>query len=154
MKKASTIILRITLILTGLVVLVFCIAMPWMLNLGGDPDAVFAHLRYPVLVGVYLTALAFFYALYNGVRLLGYVAKGWAFSLPSIKALKGVKLGAFAVSAILSAGGVPLFYLFAQLEDAPGLVLIGMAIAGVPFVFALSAYVLQWVVQEKIAAEG
>ena len=47
-------------------------------------------------------------------------------------------------------GGVPLLYPIAEVDDAPGLLLMGFAMACIPIVVAVSAEVLEMLVKSKI----
>jgi hypothetical protein len=50
----------------------------------------------------------------------------------------------------LYAAGMPLFYLIAEMDDAPGIIVIGMVVIFASMVIAVFAAVLQRLLQEAI----
>ncbi|WP_143595251.1 DUF2975 domain-containing protein, partial [Terribacillus saccharophilus] len=106
-------------------------------------------LKYPALVGLYVTALAYFLALYQSFRLLSYIDKNVAFSDLSVKALKNIKHCAITIS-IVYVILLPLIYVVAERDDAPGLILVGMALIFAPLVVAIFAAVLQKLLKNAI----
>lgn len=146
MKQGSTLILRGFVILIGLVVLAFCaIGLPQVITseLKGDFDYL------PLLLGLYVTAVPFFIALYQTLKLLNYIDKNKAFSELSIKALNVIKYCAFTISGLFACGMPYIFYL-ADMDDAPGLAALGFVIIGASFVIGTSAAVLQKLVQSAV----
>ncbi|MNZ95933.1 hypothetical protein D3C78_1151070 [compost metagenome] len=107
------------------------------------------YLVYPVLIGVYVTVIAYFVALYQALRLLSYIDKNKAFSELSIKALKNIIYCAIIIS-ILYAAGMPLIYEMAQEADAPGLIVLGLVMTCAPIVIAVFAAVLQKLLKNAI----
>ncbi|MDV3425822.1 MAG: DUF2975 domain-containing protein [Bacillota bacterium] len=125
MKRYSTIFLKIAVILIGIPVLALCIF--WL------PSAA-DYLHYPILIGVYITAIAFFFALYQALKLLNYIDKNKAFSELSVKALKYIKYCAVTISTIYALL-IPFLFPIADADDAPGLM-------GFPVIFIFSASVI------------
>jgi MFS superfamily sulfate permease-like transporter len=139
MKLRETFILRIAVILIGIPILALCIF--W---LPGGAD----FFGYPVLTGVYATAISFFFALYQTLKLLGHIDKNKAFSELSVDALKNIKYCAITIS-IIYAGLLPFLYPIADADDAPG-------ILGFPliFIFASSAIAVFAAVLQKLLKEA
>jgi biotin transporter BioY len=106
-------------------------------------------MKYLVFIDLYATAIPFYFALYQAFKLLIYIDKNTAFSELSVKALKNIKYCAIAIS-ILYVLGMPLFYLIAELDDAPGIILIGMVIIFASMVVAVFAAVLQKLLKNAI----
>ena len=98
---------------------------------------------------MYASAIPFYFALYQAFKLLSYIDKNKAFSELSVKALKNIKYCAITIS-ILYVLGMPLFYLMAERDDAPGIILIGLVIIFASMVIAVFAAVLQRLLQEAI----
>ena len=98
---------------------------------------------------MYVSAIPFYFALYQAFKLLSYIDKNKAFSELSVKALKNIKYCAITISSLYVVV-MPLFYLIAELDDAPGLILIGMVIIFASMVIAVFAAVLQRLLQEAI----
>ncbi|SDH71061.1 DUF2975 domain-containing protein [Alteribacillus bidgolensis] len=148
MKQGSTLFLRLAVFLIGTPVLALCIfGLPWLANNPINPD--YAHILYPILIIMYVSVIPFFVALYQAFRLLSYIDKNKAFSNISVRALKKIKYCAIIISGLYVAG-LPFFYIFAQLDDAPGLVIIGMIPIFASVVIAVFAAVLQRLLQEAI----
>lgn len=148
MKRCSTIFLRIAVILIGIPVLALCIfGVPWLANNPVNPD--YAHILYPILIGIFVSIIPFFVALYQVLRLLSYIGKNKAFSKVSIKALKNIKYCAITIS-ILYVVMMPFVYLVAEKDDAPGLIIMGMVPIFASMVIAVFAAVLQRLLQDAI----
>ena len=128
----------------------FCIfAIPAISKGVGIEWPELAHLKYPILIGGYLTAIPFFIALYQAFKLLSYINKNTAFSASSVKALKYIKYCGITMS-ILYLAGMPIIIKIAEADDAPGAVLIGLAFALAPIVVAVFAAILQKLAQNAI----
>ncbi len=96
--KRETLFLKIVVFLIGIPVLALLCWLPWIANEAADQYREFAYLKYPVLIGIYVTAIAYFGALYQALRLLSYIDKNKAFSELSVKALKKIKYCAITIS--------------------------------------------------------
>lgn len=149
-KKGSTWVLRLAVLFMGLVVLALCIfALPNMWRGGSIEFPTASRAIFLIMIGMYITAVPFFIALWQTLKLLNYIDKNIAFSDLSVRALKNIKYCAIAIG-VLYLGGVPLLYPIAQADDAPGLLLIGFAIACSPVVIAVFAAVLERLLQNAI----
>lgn len=149
MKNIPTLLLRIAISLGGLFVLAFIIlVMPEFVEelVANTPNWFYL----PVLIAMYLAALPFYFALYQTLRLLHYIDTGKAFSGFAVKALQRIKYAGVAISALYVAI-LPLLYSAAQEEDAPGILAIGIVLAGTAIVVSIFAVVLQMVLQSAIA---
>lgn len=151
MKPSSTIFLRLTVLGMGLIVLTLCIfLLPAIYAEWGKESTDAMFLRYPVLLDLSITAVAFFVALYQTLKLLHYIDTNTAFSRLSLKALNIIKYCALGISACYTAL-LPLFYYVANEADAPGFMVIGLFFTFAPLVIAIFATVLQKVLQSAIA---
>ncbi|WP_017151797.1 DUF2975 domain-containing protein [Bacillus bingmayongensis] len=148
MKRVSTIFLKIAVILIGIPILALCVfGLPWLANNPVNPD--YAHILYPILIIMYVSVIPFFVALYQVFLLLSYIDKNKAFSELSVRALKNIKYCAITIS-ILYVVGMPLFYLMAEIDDAPGIILIGLIVIFASMVIVVFAAVLQKLLKEAI----
>jgi hypothetical protein len=91
----------------------------------------------------------FFFALYQGFKLLSYIDKNIAFSDLSIKALRSIKLCAITISVLFLAI-LPFLYPIADADDAPGLLVFGFIIAFASTVIATFAAVLEKLLKDAI----
>lgn len=150
MKRGSTLFLRVAVILIGIPILALCIfVVPGIANFTAELYPDHTNLKYLVLIDLYAAAIPFYFALYQAYKLLGYIDKNKAFSELSVRVLKNIKYCATIISSLFVVG-MPLFYLIAEKDDAPGIILIGMALIFASMVIAVFAAVLQKLLQEAI----
>lgn len=148
--KRETILLKLAVILMGIPVLALCIFL--LPVIGKDAAAgslKMAYVLYGILIVMYITLIPFFIALYQAFRLLNYIDKNKAFSELSVKALKNIKNCATTIS-ILYVASMPLFYIVGEVDDAPGVILIGMIFVFAPMVIAVFAATLQKLLKNAI----
>jgi Protein of unknown function (DUF2975) len=153
MKRGSTLFLKIAVILMGIPVLALCLfLLPQIANEANEAaerGADVAFVVYGILMVMYVSTVPFYIALYQAFKLLSYIDKNKAFSKLSVRALKNIKNCAIIISG-LYAVALPLVYIMAEIDDAPGLVLIGMVPIFASMVIAVFAAVLQRLLQEAI----
>jgi len=138
--KLNTLFLKIAVIIIGIPVIALCIFwLPGFAN----------YLHYSIIIGVYVSAVSFFFALYQALKLLNYIDKNNAFSELSINALKYIKYCAITIS-IVFAIITPFLIPVADADDAPGLVGIPLIIILASCVIAVFAAVLQRLLQDAI----
>lgn len=101
-----------------------------------------AYIKYLILINLYATVVPFYFALYQAFKLVSFIDKGNAFSKLSVRALKKIKQCAVTIS-ILYVVGMPLFYLVAERDDAPGIIILGMLLIFASMVIAVFAAVLK-----------
>lgn len=137
MRKGSTLFLKLVIIVMGLAVFSIAgIALPYeMISNGINNDLLF-------FVLLYLTCIPFYIALYQGMKLLGYINNNTAFSVNSVRALDKIKYCAM-VMTVLYIACLPWIFRAAQEEDAPGMILMWLAFSGAPLVIAVFAALLQ-----------
>lgn len=140
MKHGSTLFLKIFVILIGIPVLALCIF--WVPGFVG-------YLPVPIILGVYATAISYFFALYQALKLLSYIDKNKAFSELSVKTLKNIKYCAVTISIIYTVL-IPFLFPIADADDAPGLVGFPIIIVFGSIVIAVFAAVLQRLLKEAI----
>ncbi|MFD1739532.1 DUF2975 domain-containing protein [Bacillus salitolerans] len=148
MKIGSTLFLKLAVFLIGTPVLALCIfGLTWLVNNPVSPD--YDHILYPIFIGMGVSVIPFFVALYQAFKLLSYIDKNQAFSELSVKALKNIKFCAIAISGVYVLIS-PFVYFVAEVDDAPGLIIIGMVPIFASMVIAVFAAVLQRLLQEAI----
>lgn len=144
MKRVSTTYLRGTVLLIGLVVIALCV---FVLPAGLTDDRMGGYA--PIIVGMYVAAIPFFWALYQAIKLLNYIDHNEAFSDGSVQALKNVKYCAIAISTLFAVG-LPYVYLVADADDAPGVLAVALVIFFASTVIATTAAVLQKLFQNAV----
>lgn len=148
MNQGSTLILKGAVGVIGLIILALCV---FVLPVGIRSEDVGGYR--PILLGMYLTAIPFFIALYHTFKLLSYIDTNKAFSDLSVTALKYIKQCALIISA-LYAIGMPYIYVVADRDDAPGVIVIGLVFVFASFVIAMFAGVLQHLLTSAIAIKS
>ena len=154
LKRGSTFFLRAAILAIGIIVLALCIfALPatWRAVPGEYPDITYAF--YCIILAMYGAVVPFFIALYQGMRLLSFIDKNKAFSQLSVKALKCVAYCGVAISAFYGAT-MPFFYVWAESDDAPGLIIISMMLTLAPLVVTVLVTVVQRLLRDAIAMKS
>lgn len=150
MEKVTTLFLKIAVILLGVPILLLCIFLvPELGKEAGKMPPEFAFFQYWVYIVFYGSTIPFYYALYQAFKLLRYIDKNKAFSDLSVAALKKIKYCAIMI-ACLHVLVPPLFYIFAELDDAPGVIFVGLVVPFASMVIAVFAAVLQKLLKEAI----
>lgn len=144
MKIPSTLFLKAAILLMGTGVLALCV---FVLPRGIATTAVNGYR--PILIGMYVTAVPFFIALYQGWKLLRAIDAHNAFSAESARALKNIAYCGGVIGLIYGAG-LPYIYHVAKMDDAPGVMALGCIIVFVSFVIAIFAALLQKLLEEAI----
>lgn len=146
--KRETIFLKFAVLIIALPVLALSIfGLYWLTYNPVNPEYAFGI--YPVLIGVYLTVIPFYIALYQAFRLLDYIDKNIAFSELSVNALKNIKYCAITISALYVVM-MPFVTIIADKDDAPGLIIMGLVPIFASMVVAVFAAVLQKLLRNAI----
>jgi hypothetical protein len=150
MKRGSTLFLRATLLVMALVVLALCIfALPSVWKGGPAEFPAAANAVFAIVIVLYASTIPYFIALWQTLKLLGYIDRNTAFSEASVRALGNIKRCAIAITVLFMIN-VPLLLPIAEADDAPGLLLFGFAFACAPIVIAVFAAVLQRLLKSAI----
>ncbi|WP_182199322.1 DUF2975 domain-containing protein [Paraliobacillus salinarum] len=153
MKRGSTVFLKIAIFLIGIPVLALCVLL--LPNIAMEAieqaqnGAMLAYVVFGILIIMYGSAIPFYIALYQGLLLLSYIDKNQAFSELSVNALRKIKNSAKLIFGLYVAA-LPLIFIIAEWDDAPGLALLGMVIAGSSLIVAVYVAVLQRLLQQAI----
>jgi len=141
MNRGSTLFLKITIFIIGLIVISLSLFwLPYAANSLAEMYPEYAHLRFPILIGIYLTVIPFFIALYHALKLLHVIEQQRAFSQISVNALKQIKYCAITISLIYIIGAI---YLITENALHPSLIVIGVTIIFASFVVSVFSDVLQ-----------
>lgn len=143
-NRGPTLFLKLVTFFIGIAVLGLC---TYLLFVSIKYEEV--GLYRPILVGMCVTSIPFYFGLYQALKLLGYIDKNIAFSEVSVKALRKIKFNAIIIS-LLYAIGMPYIYYVADKDDAPGGILIGLVLVLAPIVVAVFAAILQKLLQSAI----
>jgi hypothetical protein len=152
MNRGSTIFLRLVISLIAIAALAVCVfPLPRMIakEAAKTPDT--AWQIYLFLVGAYIQAALFVFALYQGFKLLSYIDGDKAFSELSVRALRRIKHSAVTIGLLMVAGIAWVMVLSAGTgDDSAGPVMIGFIGTFSSSVVAAAAAVLQTQVQKAM----
>ena len=149
--KRETFFLKAVVVLMGLPVVALCIfIIPEIAAFLVELVPSLTYLQYPFMIGLYASAGIYFVALHQVFKLLGYIDMDLAFSDLTVQVLKNIKLCAAAIGGLFILF-MPLIFMMGDLDDAPGLVLIGLIIIFACMVIAVFAAVLQKLLKNAIA---
>ena len=144
MKIESTMFLHAVVLLLAVAVLaILCLLLPQ--GIASDQTGEYR----PILLGLYVPAVPFFWALYQAWVLLRLIERNTAFSNASTRALRRIKRCA-AVIAVLFTAGLPYIHRVAQNDDAPGVLALGFVIVFASVVIMTFAALLQKLLQNAI----
>lgn len=153
MKRSSTLFLKAAVIFMGIPVLALCIfLLPQIVNeanKAAEKGSDLAYVVYGIVTVMYITVIPFYFALYQSFTLLTYIDRNEAFSELSVLVLKKIKSCALTISGFYVIV-LPFVYILAEVDDAPGLILVGMVMVFAPLVIAVFAAVLQRLLKEAI----
>lgn len=150
--KRETLFLKAAVVVMGIPILALCaFGLP---AIASDPAERYPeYWLYAIIAGIYSAAIPYFIALFQTMKLLAYIDKNLAFSELSVTALRNIRNCAIAVSALFAAC-LPFLYLIADVDDAPGMIVVGMVLVFAPLVIAVFAAVLQKLLNNAIAIQA
>ncbi|TCT17499.1 DUF2975 family protein [Melghiribacillus thermohalophilus] len=141
MKRGKILFLQIAVYVIGAVVVSLCIfALPPLASYAAEKNPEYAYLQYPVLIGIYVTAIPFLIALYQALKLISYITQNKPFSVPAVKALGRIKYSAMTIGVLYVAG---MIVLGTQNALHPGIAIIGLVIFFASMVIMVFSDVLQ-----------
>ncbi|QOY35386.1 DUF2975 domain-containing protein [Anaerobacillus isosaccharinicus] len=141
MKRSSIGFLKGTVFLIAVIILGLCVIwLPDLATEAASQNPEYAYLKIPVLLGVYITAIPFYFALYQALKLLTYIKTDRAFSEFAVASLSYIKMCALSIISIYSIGMVILFF---QHALHPGVAIIGTVIIFATAVISFFSAVLE-----------
>ena len=148
--RRETLILKIAVVMLGIPVAALSVLLlPWIARDASESSIRMTYVIYGILILMYISVVPFFAALYQGFRLLGYIDSNKAFSELSLKSIQKIRSCAAAIS-IIYLFAMPLFYIVAEIDDAPGVILVGMIFVFAPLSVAVFAAILKKLLKNAI----
>jgi len=149
-KKIS--FLRMSIFSIGFIVLIMCAFwLPIVARKAAVMNPEYAYLRFPVLFALYITAIPFFIALYQSLKLLNSIKKDNAFSKLAVNSLGNIKNCALIIIVLYVLGMLTLAMLNAL---QPGLAVMGTVIVFATLVITLFAMLLQQLLKNAISLKS
>ena len=149
MKRGSTIFLQVVIVLIGIGALAFLLWEPHIEGRNVHATVFQIYFNDPFLVWAYTGSIAFFTALGETFKLLGYTGQNKVFSLDSVKALRTIKYCARVIVGFVVAAEAYLFIIRPG-DDIAGGVFMGLLIIFVSGVVAIAAEVFEKILQKGL----
>lgn len=149
MKKSSTVFLQVVIVLIGIVALAIMIRFPLTEGRAANLD-LFSIYADPFLAYGYLASIAFFVALYQAFKLLGYIGQNKVFSLNSVKALRTIKYCSIVLSILIVMAGLYIRIFHAEGDDPAGFLAMCIVTTFVSIVIATAAAVFERTLQSAV----
>src|ERR1700760_670202 len=128
MKKGSTVFLQVVIVLIGMGALALLLWEPHLEGRNAHATTFQIYFNDPFLAYAYTASIAFFVALYQAFRLLGYAGRGEIFSLRAVKALRTIKYCGIALVGFLLGAEAYFFIVVRHKDDIAGGVMMGLAL--------------------------
>ena len=148
MKRSSTIFLQIVIVLIGIGALALMLWEPHIEGRNVHATLFEIYFKDPFLAYAYLASIAFFVALYQAFKVLGYTRQNKAFSHATVKALRTIKFCALGTIGFVAVG--ELFIMLGNSDDRAGGVFIGILITFGSVVSATAAAMFEQVWQNAL----
>ena len=153
MKRSSTIFLQVVVVLIGIVALAIMIRFPLTEGRAVNLD-LFSIYSDPFIIYGYVASIAFFVALYQAFKLLGYIGQNKVFSLNSVKALRTIKYCAIVLSILIVIAGLYIrisYAIHAKGDDDPaGFLAVCIVTTFISIVTATAAAVFEKTLQSAV----
>jgi hypothetical protein len=149
MKKSSTVFLQVVIVLIGIVALATMIRFPLTEGRAANLD-LFSVYADPFLIYGYLASIAFFVALYQAFKLLGYIGQNKVFSLSSVKALRTIKYCAIILSIMIVIAALYIRIFHAKDDDPAGFIAMCIVTTFISIVIATAAAVFEKTLQSAV----
>ncbi|SFC22348.1 Protein of unknown function [Alkalibacterium subtropicum] len=141
--KKETWVLKIAVILIMLPVLAIVIfGFPAIIREASESSTQMVIVLYGILAALSLSMFPFSAALYQAYKLLNYIDHDEAFSDKSVDTLRKIKRYAFSIAAVHLLS-FPFYFIVGEVDDAPGVILVGLIFVSAPAVIAVFAAVLE-----------
>lgn len=151
MKKSSTIFLQAVIVLIGIVALAIMIRFPLTEGRAANLN-LFSIYADPFIIYGYLASIAFFVALYQAFKLLGYIGQNKVFSLGSVKALRNIKYCASILGVLIVIAAIYIRASFnGNADDDPaGFMAVSIVATFISIVIATAAAVFEKTLQSAV----
>lgn len=141
MKIGTINFLKVSVFVIGLITLSICIfALPQLAEYSAKINPEYANFEFPVLIGIYITGIPFFFALIQALKLLNYIKSKSVFTELAVNSLKQIKNSAISIIVLYVIGMLLLLFLNAL---HPGIAIIGIVIIFATLVISVFTAVLQ-----------
>jgi hypothetical protein len=152
MNRSSTVFLQILIVLFGIGALTFMLWEPHLEGRNAHSTVFDVYFKDPFLAYVYIASTAFFVALYQAFKVLGYAGHNQVFSQAAVKALRTIKFCAIAIVGFVMIAEVWIMY--SESDDAAGGVAMGVFLIFGSIVVAAAAAMFERILQNGVAIKS
>ena len=149
MKKGRTVFLQVVVVLIAILALVLMIRLPLTEGRAVNLD-LFSIYSDPFIMYGYVASIAFFVALYQAFKLLGYIGQNKVFSLNSVKALRTIKYCAIILSILIVMAALYIRIFHAKDDDPAGFIAMCIVTTFTSIVIATAAAVFERTTQSAV----
>lgn len=151
MKRSSVIFLQVVVVFVGICALALMLWEPHLEGRNVNATVFQIYFNDPFLAYAYTASIAFFVALYQAFKLLGYVGRNEVFSQAAVNALRTIKYCA-ATLVVFIVGAEGYFFIVQRKveEDIAGGVMIGLVMIFISVVVATAAAVFERTLQSAV----
>jgi len=150
MKRSSTIFLQSVVVLIGVAALALMLWEPHLEGRNAHASVTQIYFHDPFLAYAYIASIAFFVALYQAFKLLGYVGRNDVFSQSAVKALRTIKYCAMSLVGCIAGAEAYFWIVQRNKEDIAGGVMMGLLLIFVSTVVATAAAVSEKTLQSAV----
>jgi hypothetical protein len=152
MKSSSTIFLQVVIVLIGFGALALLLWEPHVEGRNAHATLVQIYFHDPFLAYAYTGSIAFFTALYQAFKVLGYVRQNRVFSPEAVRALQTIKVCAIAIIGFVA--GAEIFIALSNSDDRAGGVFMGVLITFGAVVIATAAAMFERILENAVAIKS
>ena len=127
MKRSSTIFLKVAVFIGSPILTIFIFLLPMVITGLTRVIPVSPYLNYIGFIGLYGAVTPFLFALYQTIKFLSYINNKGALSEQCVNALKNIRYCGITIS-VLYVIAMPLLFLMADGDDAPGIILFALIV--------------------------
>lgn len=150
MKRSATIFLQVVLVLFGTGILALMLWFPNIEGRNANSTLFQVYFADPFLAYIYIASIAFFTALYQAFKLLGYIGREEVFSQAAVRSVRTIKYCAIILIAFLLGAEAWIFIMNRGTEDIAGGVMMGLFLIFVSVVVAAAAAVFERTLQSAV----
>lgn len=148
MKRSSTIFLQVVTLLIGIGALALMLWEPHIEGRNAHATLFQIYFNDPFLAYAYIASIAFFAALYQAFKVLGYVRQNKVFSREAVRALRTIKFCALAIIGFVAVG--ELFIRLGNSDDRAGGVFMGILVTFGSVVIASAAAMFERILENAV----
>ncbi|MBI5153101.1 MAG: DUF2975 domain-containing protein [Parcubacteria group bacterium] len=149
MNQTIILFLRAVIVLIGIMVIAIMIRFPLTEGRAVNLD-LFSIYSDPFIIYGYVVSIAFFVALYQAFKLLGYIQQNKVFSLSSVKALRTIKYCAIILSVSIVVAVLFIVTSHDKNDDPAGFIAIGILTTFISVVIATATAMFERTLQKTV----